>query len=661
DFKTESNYLAILERLNIRVGDDNLFRPFSTVAAPPIDIPLWFIRQKSTLVEAGFLVEDIRIGDKSIVSNLPKISFAQTGGLDWLDIHGMVTVGKFTFKFLKLANYIRTSDPFFPLPDGTYFIIPQEWMTRYKGLIQFGTLKDERLRIHKSQYGVLQGLAVDGLDTEQFIEKVVYQPSKLLKAKLRPYQLEGVQWLVNHHQNNYGALLADDMGLGKTLQTIALLLYASEQKTAEATTEEVTAADLFHTIEHRVPLQALIILPTSLIYNWENEIRKFAPALLTYQHVGAKRHKDLKLLRRFDVLLTTYQTALRDVELLRQVRWEYVILDESQYIKNKNSKIFKAISQIESEHRLSLSGTPIENSLSDLWAQMHFINPKLIGSFTNFKREFITPIEKQDNKEKVGFLRDLVAPFLLRRTKQMVAKDLPELTEQIFYSTMTGEQKKMYEEAKSAARNFLLEEVDSRAFNYQSIVLQTLNKLRQIVNHPVLVQPDFTGTSAKFDDVLAQLGKLERGAHKTLMFSSFLRYLNLFQTEFEQQKTPYALLNGQLTRKQRQHHIDKFMQNKEVRHFLISLKAGATGLNLTAADYVLLLDPWYNPFAENQAIARAHRIGQLRQVISLKFITKDTIEEKILALQQRKAQLAADIIGTSKLRYSKEDLSFLLQ
>ncbi|MFK7934670.1 MAG: DEAD/DEAH box helicase, partial [Saprospiraceae bacterium] len=396
------------------------------------------------------------------------------------------------------------------------------------------------------------------------------------------------------------------------------------------------------------------------IYNWESEIKKFAPTLLTYQHVGPKRHKDPKLLRRFDVLLTTYQTALRDVELLQQVKWEYIILDESQYIKNKNSKIFKAINELESAHRISLSGTPIENSLSDLWAQMRFINPDLIGSFENFKREFIRPIEKQKKKKKTEFLRNLVAPFLLRRTKRMVAKDLPELTEQIFYCTMTGEQKKLYEKEKSAARNFLLEEVDSKAFNFQAIVLQTLNKLRQIVNHPVLVKPDYTGESAKFNDVLEQLTKLERGDHKTLMFSSFLRYLDLFQNQFDEHKTPYALLNGKLSKKQRQHHIDNFMTNKRVRHFLISLKAGGTGLNLTAADYVLLLDPWYNPFAESQAIARAHRIGQTRQVISLKFITKDTIEEKILALQRRKAQLAEEIIGVGKVKYSREDLRFLL-
>ncbi|MFK7935954.1 MAG: SNF2-related protein [Saprospiraceae bacterium] len=325
DFAREKAFLKTFASFKVKADTDNLFRPVSS--GKPIDVTAWFIEKKSELEAAGFQVADIQIGDKRVVNDIPKISFNQTRGLDWLDIHGTVTVGKFTFKFLKLANYIRTEDPFFPLPDGTYFIIPQEWMTRYKGLVQFAKMKDDKLRIHKSQYGVLS--EIEGLDAEKFIEKVDYQPSKFLKATLRPYQLEGIKWLVNHHENDYGALLADDMGLGKTLQTIALLLYAREQKAAENAGGEDIAVDLFNTVENHVPLQALIVLPTSLIYNWESEIKKFAPPLLTYHHVGPKRHKDPKLLRRFDVLLTTYQTALRDVELLQQGNWEYIILDES--------------------------------------------------------------------------------------------------------------------------------------------------------------------------------------------------------------------------------------------------------------------------------------------------------------------------------------------
>jgi non-specific serine/threonine protein kinase len=488
-----------------------------------------------------------------------------------------------------------------------------------------------------------------------------------LRADLRPYQLAGVRWMAQHYHNGLGACLADDMGLGKTLQTITILLHAKQHKAVPAPLSPAGAQlDLFSApaadADFLKPLNALIVLPASLIYNWKQEIRKFAPGLSTYNHTGPKRHNDARLLARFDVILTTYQTALRDIELLQKLEFEYIVLDESQQIKNRESKVFQAISKLNGKHKISLSGTPIENSLADLWSQMQFINPDLLGSFRFFQKEFINPIEKQQDEDKKDRLRSLVQPYLLRRTKEEVARDLPPLSTKLFYSDMEPEQKKLYEKEKSAARNYLLENFTSNDPQYRIMVLQSLTKLRQIANHPSLIQADFTKASGKFNDVLEHWSVIRKSGHKALFFSSFVKYLELFRTHFEVEKQAYSWLSGSLSAEERQREIDRFEKDPAIASFLISIKSGGTGLNLTAADYVFILDPWWNPTIEDQAIARAHRIGQEKQVIAVKFITRDSIEEKILALQERKAQLAEDIIGNSgKMDFSRAELELLLE
>lgn len=666
DQAAEKVFVQKLKALDLIVGTDNLFRPQGEVTT--WYLPEWLLQRQQALRKAGFTIKNLKIDGSEVIAAIPKVTFGLNKGNDWLDIHGVVTVGKFEFPFLKLANHIRENDPLYRLPDGTYFLIPQEWLTKYKGLVEFAKNKEGNLRLSKSQFPLLKDLAIEGWDDKQEEEEDTFSPSQYLKATLRPYQLEGAKWLVRHHRNEFGACLADDMGLGKTLQTITLLLYAKEERQQNATqpsTKKAVQGGLFEdtpTDNFNTPLQALVVLPASLVYNWEHEIRKFAPTLSTYKHMGAKRHKDIRLIQNFDVILTTYQTALRDVATLEQLDLEYIVLDESQYIKNKDSKIFKAINKLPSRHRVSLSGTPIENSLSDLWAQMQFINPDLLRSFRFFKQEFITPIEKQGDEEKTERLRTLIQPFLLRRTKEMVAKDLPDLTEQVFYSEMTKEQKKLYEKEKAAARNYLLENYDATNFKFHSIVLTTLNKLRQIANDPRLVRPDYTGGAGKFADVMEQLAVLEKGEHKTLLFSTYVKHLELYEAQFLDNHTHYSKLIGSFSKNQRQQNIDKFEKDAKVKHFLISLKAGGTGLNLTAAEYVFILDPWYNPSAERQAIARAHRIGQTKNVMAIKFITKGTIEEKILKMQEKKAQLVEDIIESrARAKFTKRDIEFLLE
>ncbi|MCI5084196.1 MAG: DEAD/DEAH box helicase, partial [Saprospiraceae bacterium] len=584
---------------------------------------------------------------------------------DWFDIYGQVEIGEFTIPFLALVKNIRQGDRFYRLPDNSYFLIPEEWMTRYKALAQFLKRDGKQLRLNKAQFTLLKEVGLGDVPTlEEEPENIDFTPSSLLKASLRPYQLEGVKWMVQLYQNDLGACLADDMGLGKTIQTIATLLHAKERKQPAAQSTAAPQLNIFQAndADFLNPLHALIVLPASLVFNWEREIQKFAPSLSVYKHTGTKRYKDMRLISRFDVILTTYQTALRDVDLLEELEYEYIILDESQQIKNKDSKVFKAINKLQARHKVSLSGTPIENSLSDLWAQMQFINPDLLGNFTFFKREFIGPIERKQDDAKKDQLRKLVQPYLLRRTKEEVARDLPPLSTKIFYTEMTPEQKRMYEREKSATRNQLLDNFESDNPKFKIMVLQSLTKLRQIVNHPKLVNEEYKRDSGKFNDILEHWDVIRKGGHKVLFFSSFVKHLNLFKEAFEKQNLPYSWLSGETSANKRVEAIEYFDKNPEVQSFLISIKSGGTGLNLTAADYVFILDPWWNPTIEQQAIARAHRIGQEKNVFAFKFITKGTIEEKILKLQERKTKLAEDIIeDVGKAQFSRNDLEFLLE
>ena len=678
NFKEEKTWIDKLKTFDLDNKEGSYFQQKDQKKVPSLFN--WLAENEGKLEKVGFKVITPSLEGKSLVLAVPKISFDNTKQVnDWFDIHGVVEVGEFKIAFKKIVPYLKKGDKFYPLPNGKYFLIPDEWFTRFSGLLQFANAKKETLRLAKSQYTLLEELGIDvGAGLEKDFTEVDYQPSKALKATLRPYQLEGVKWMLGHYQNDLGACLADDMGLGKTLQTIAVLLHAKEQKSNQPTNNQVypdksgqpatsnqQQLDLFQTATYPndiyQPLTSIIILPASLVFNWEREIKKFAPSLMAYKHIGPKRHQSEKLVSSFDVILTTYHTALRDIDFLKNIEFEYIILDESQQIKNKNSKIFKATNQLQGNHKISLSGTPIENSLSDLWSQMEFINPDLLGSFQFFKDAFIRPIEKGQDEEKKEQLQKLIQPYMLRRTKEAVAKDLPELTTKVFYSVMTSDQKKLYEKEKSAARNFLLDNFDGNDGKYQFKVLSSLTKLRQLANHPVLTKTDYQKEAGKFQDVIEHLEVIHKGGHKTLLFSSFVKHLDLFKNHFETNKQGFSRLTGALSQKARKQQIDQFENNEAIQSFLISIKAGGTGLNLTAADYVFILDPWWNPSIEKQAIARAHRIGQTKSVFAIKFITKDSIEEKILKLQERKSKLAEEIIeGKAGMAFSKEDVRFLL-
>ena len=461
-----------------------------------------------------------------------------------------------------------------------------------------------------------------------------------------------------HHlfTNKFGACLADDMGLGKTIQTISLLLKVHRPKFIQHLGVTQKGSGQLSLFDQPDPVSAkefqpasLIVMPTSLVHNWANEFDKFAPSLKVYKHIGSLREKAPGLSRAFnqaDVILTSYGTMRNDLKLLSSFEFYYLILDESQYIKNSSSKTYKSILELRARHRLVLTGTPIENSLSDLWSQFNFLNKGLLGSLTFFKREFITPIEKKNDPIQQEKLQKLIRPFVLRRTKEEVASDLPALTEQIVYCEMTDEQREIYDIEKSAIRNAILELIDTKKINNSALViLQGLTRLRQLANHPRMIDPEFRHESGKFNEIYEYLKNLVAEGHKVLIFSSFVRHLELLQTKIESKKWKYSLLTGKTVN--RQEVIKQFQEDTNNHIFLISLKAGGVGLNLTSADYVFIIDPWWNPAAENQALSRAHRIGQDKKVFVYRFISENSIEEKIQSLKSKKSALAEKFISSN--------------
>ncbi|RYZ95111.1 MAG: DEAD/DEAH box helicase, partial [Sphingobacteriaceae bacterium] len=455
----------------------------------------------------------------------------------------------------------------------------------------------------------------------------------------------GYNWfhfLKNYH---FGGCLADDMGLGKTIQTLALL-----QKHKEDTEEAGSSGT------------SLIIMPTSLIYNWLNEAKKFAPKLKMMVHTGTFRYKSPDVFKNYDVVITTYGISRIDIDLFKEYFFDYVILDESQNIKNPSSKSFQSVKLLKSRFKLILSGTPVENSVNDLWTQMSFINPGLLGTQQFFLNEFVTPIEKKKDEDKARRLQALIKPFVLRRTKEQVATELPPKTENLFYCQMSEEQAEVYEKIKSEYRNELLKSIEEGTYAKQHIqVLQGLIKLRQIANHPGMIDAEYEGDSGKFENVVHTLANVLDGGHKVLIFSQFVKQLTIYREYFEDKGIPYVYLDG--STKNRGDVVQRFQEDEKTRVFLISIKAGGVGLNLTQADYVFILDPWWNPAVEQQAIDRTHRIGQTKNVFIYKFITKDTVEEKILALQQRKLGVARALITTEESfikSLSAEDIKEIL-
>jgi len=563
---------------------------------------------------------------------------------DWFDIKAIVKIGKFQIPFLKFRRNILQNIREFKLPDGTQVLLPSEWFTDFRHLMEVAEKDDEHLRIRKYHAGLLDqlpGNAKEVLHKLSDFEKIdtVEKPAGLV-AELRPYQQSGLDWLNFLNEYSYGGILADDMGLGKTLQTLSFIQLLKERG---------------------ILYPVLIIMPTSLLYNWHQEAGKFTPDMKILVYRGLQREKEIENFEKYDLVITSYGVARNDESYLRNCPFSYMILDESQVIKNHNSKTAQALRTYSVRKRLTLTGTPIENSTMDLWSQINFLNPGLLGGETFFRNYYATPIDKEQNAERAEKLRGLIKPFILRRTKEQVATELPPKIEQVHYCEMTEEQASCYEEEKSRYRNAYLtdlKEIGEAKSKFN--LLAGLQKLRQIALHPGITGfPDVP--SGKFEELLRMISEIVEKGSKVLIFSQFVKMLDLLKKEIETQGMPYAYIDGSV--KDRMQEVEKFQETSECQIFLISLKAGGTGLNLTAAEYVFILDPWWNPAAERQASDRAHRIGQQKTVFIYKFISRGTIEEKILKLQEKKSKIASDLIQIEEEFYkslTEDDIKLLL-
>ncbi len=648
--KKEKEYISFLKELGITIKNGKC-------ALPKLRAFDWINHSKKLLEEAGFKIKQKKFEGKKYFLGESSISIQINENIDWFDIYAKVKFGEFEIPFNELRRIILLKGNEVTLPNGDIAVIPESWLVEYSELFAFMEDKKEHNNVNSMQLkkhhlalvkdlenGCLAQVSMsrklERLRSFDEIEEIPI-PSRFI-GLLRPYQKAGYNWLHFLKKFNFGGCLADDMGLGKTVQTLAMLQSLKEHEDDQAT---------------------LLVMPTSLIYNWELESKKFTPDLKILSYTGTNRNKDVSEFQKYDLVLTSYGIVRLDIDLLNDFYFHYIILDESQAIKNPNSNISKAVRKLKSRFRLILTGTPLENSTLDLWSQMTFINPGLLGNQSFFKNEFLTPIEKKKDKHKIRKLNSIIKPFILRRHKSQVATELPKKVESVKYCAMSAMQAERYEEAKFYYRNKILEQIETFGVKKSHfLLLQGLTKLRQIANHPKMIDQEYEGDSGKLEDVSLMLTSAISEGHKILIFSQFVKHLSILCDYLNNMGITYAYLDG--STKNRQSQVESFQENEDVKIFMISLKAGGLGLNLTKADYVFILDPWWNPAVEQQAIDRAHRIGQENKVFTYKFITKNSVEEKILALQQHKVRLAQDLITTEESFFkelSTEDIKSLLE
>lgn len=577
-----------------------------------------------------------------------KISTAVSSGQDWFEVDISISFGDNRVTLNDIRKAVINKQRYIQLKDGSVGILPTDWFHKLEKYFRNGEINKDKLEISKLRFSIIDEL-FDNLDDNGVLQEIAEKKQRLksytqigetqvpkqIKASLRHYQKEGLNWLNFLDEMQWGGILADDMGLGKTLQVLAFLQLQVNQKRGAN----------------------LVVVPTTLLFNWKNELNKFAPKLKPLYYYGIDREKNTNNFAQYDLVITTYGILVRDIQILCQFRFNYVVLDESQSIKNPSSNRFKAASLIIARNKIALTGTPIENSTFDLFAQMSFTNRGFFGSFQKFRENYALPIDKDGNEIVAGELNRLINPFVLRRTKEMVATELPDKTEDIVYCEMEPGQRRIYDAYRNEYRNRLLSKIDQDGIEKSKMmVLEALTRLRQICDSPVLLNSHeiVDNQSIKIKELVRHI-TLKTGRHKILIFSQFIQMLGLIRDELAKLNIEYEYLDGQCSSKQREQSVNHFQENENLRVFLISLKAGGTGLNLTAADYVYVVDPWWNPAVENQAIDRCHRIGQNKKVFAYRMICTDTVEEKILDLQSKKIKIAGDIIQSDESILKKLD------
>ncbi len=599
-------------------------------------------------LERGWRVE----AEGRVVRTAGTTRLRVASGTDWFDLEGDVQFGEASADWAAVLASLRRGETQVELGDGTVGMLPEDWLKRYGWLADMGDLDGERLRLRRAQApligalleGEAEATADPGFESlraelKGLGEVAPADPPPGFRGVLRAYQREGLGWIQYLQRLGLGGCLADDMGLGKTIQALAAV---AARRTPEAP-------------------PSLVVAPRSLMFNWAREAERFAPSLRVATYAGPGRAALLERPRDHDLLLTTYGTLRRDILALREVTFDCLVLDEAQAIKNAATDTAKACRLLKGAHRLALSGTPIENHLGELWSLFEFLNPGMLGRNAAFGDLFRPGTEPDDPRH--ALLGRALRPFMLRRTKEQVATDLPARSEETIYCELPPAQRRHYNQLRDAFRASLKGVIEEKGLGRSKImVLEALLRLRQAACHPALVDLKYRNhASAKLEVLEGMLAETAEEGHKTLVFSQFTSFLDLVRRDLDRKGLRHTYLDGRT--RDREARVREFQEDPDCRIFLISLKAGGLGLNLTAADYVILLDPWWNPAVEAQAIDRAHRIGQTRRVLAYRIVAKDTVEEKILALQASKRRLADAIMNAdaSVLRgLTPEDLDLLL-
>ncbi|MAH03219.1 hypothetical protein CMI39_00320 [Candidatus Pacearchaeota archaeon] len=579
-----------------------------------------------------------------IVKKYPKLNLKVKSEKDWFDISGDIKFGSQVVNIHDVLDAIFENKRFVELSNGKSAVIPKKWIENLKGYSEFFDLENKKSKLSKYHLSIINSLielsANVNLDSNvkkiinnlKNFEKIKQIPlSKNVNANLRNYQKIGYDWLCFLHEFGFNGILADDMGLGKTLQTLSLLQKLKDEKKNSS---------------------FLVVVPTSLIFNWKEEIKKFTPNLDVYTHHGQNRinvknknstAKFNEKVKKSDLIITTYGVLRNDLKLFSEIEFDYIVLDEAQTIKNHFSVSAKSAYLLKGKNRLVISGTPIQNNLMELWSLFQFLNPGYLGGYEFFRENFVLPIERDHDKNISNLLKKLINPFILRRTKNIISDELPEKTEMILKCSFSKEETDIYDTWKDYYKHEIKNKIKEKGIgNSRMKILEGLMKLRQICLHPRMIDPKYSGGSAKFDLLMIEIEKLLKEGHKVLVFSSFVKMLSIVKDEFEKKGLKFSYLDGKT--KNSEKIVKNFQESSFAQSFLISIKAGGLGLNLTGAGYVFILDPWWNPAVEMQAMDRAHRIGQDKKVFVYKMICENTIEEKILKLQESKKKLVKDLM-----------------
>lgn len=608
------------------------------------------------LVSAGWHVE----AEGKLFRNPDAMNLHIASGIDWFELHGTIDFGGAQVKIPRLLSALKRHESTILLDDGSFGMLPEEWLKKYGILAGLGTTEGDHIRFKRHQAGLLDALLATQpeVSCDALFDHVRRQLQSFTGVDaadapdgfcglLRGYQREGLGWIHFLQRFNFGGCLADDMGLGKTIQVLALLEGRRILRSDGA--------------GESAPPPSLVVMPRSLVFNWRQEAERFTPKLRVLEHTGGERIRGHEHFDDYDVVFTTYGTLRRDAAFFKEKLFDYIILDEAQAIKNAATESAKAARLLRGRHRLALSGTPIENHLGELWSLFEFLNPGMLGSASVLKLGKGAAGKVEEDSR--ALLAHALRPFILRRTKDQVAKDLPEKVEQTLFCQLEDAQRALYNELRDHYRRSLLRRIETDGLEKSKMhILEALLRLRQAAIHPGLIDPARAGEpSAKMDMLLPQLAEVIDEGHKALVFSQFTSMLGLLRQKLDEAGIRYEYLDGQT--RDRAAPVERFQNDPGSKLFLISLKAGGLGLNLTAAEYVFLLDPWWNPAVEAQAIDRTHRIGQTRSVFAYRLIAKDTVEEKVLELQATKREIADAIINqdNSLMRnLGAEDLAVLL-